>query len=144
MPTEAVDRHVDPTKLDDDVGASRELSDVLLPLIEYLGAVAFVGTYSERPAEVIEDDRCLRERFRETDHHRHLWMVLPRLEAKTQLAQPREAFAKLRGLVQIRRRVGVRVPYVGTRVKAAGVPDSTKAHGRRRDMRLEHRHDGLA
>ena len=96
MPSEAVHRHVDSTELGDDVGASRELSDVLFPLLEYLGAVAFVGTYSERPAEVIEDDRRLRERFREIDHHWHLWMVLPRLEAQTQLAQPREAFAKLR------------------------------------------------
>src|SRR5580692_11266375 len=127
MPSEAVHRHVDSTELGDDVGASRELSDVLFPLVEYLGAVAFVGTDPERTAEVIEDDRRLRERFRETDHHRHLWMVLPRLEAQTQLAQPREAFTKLRGLVQIRQRVGVRVPDVGTRVEAAGVPDSSKA-----------------
>src|SRR5208283_5484796 len=125
MPSEAVHRHVDSTKLDDDVRASRELGDMLLPLLEYLGAMAFVGTYPERPAEVIENDRRFGERFRETNHHRHLRMVLPRLEAETQLAQPREAFTKLRGLVQIRRRPGVRVPPVGTRVEAAGVPDST-------------------
>src|ERR1700735_1314411 len=116
MPSEAVHRHIDSTELGDDVGASRELGDVLLPLVEYLGAVALVGTYSERTAEVIEDYRRLRERFRETDHHRHLWMVLPRLEAEAQLAQPREAFTKPRGLVQIRRRVGVRVPHIGARV----------------------------
>src|ERR1700730_10714055 len=141
MPAESVYRHVDSPELDRDVGASGELRHVLLPLNEYLRAPAFVRTDSERSAKVIEDDRRIRECFRERCHHRHLRMVLPSLEGEAQLAQPGEAFAKLCRLVQIRRRVGVRIPDVGTLVEAAGVSDSAKARGSRRDMRLENRYD---
>jgi hypothetical protein len=95
MPPEAVHRHVDSTELGHDVGASREFRDILLPFVEYLGATAFVGTDSERSAEVIEDDSGVRERLRERSENRHLRMVLPRLEAEAQLAQPGEAFAKI-------------------------------------------------
>src|ERR1700730_8182872 len=120
MPAESVDRHVDSPELDHDIGASRELRDVLLPFAEYLRATAFVRTNSQRPTKMIEHDRRTRECFRERNHHRHLRMVLPRLEAETQLAQPGEALSKLRRLVQIRRRVRVRIPYVRARVEASG------------------------
>src|ERR1700693_52144 len=144
MPAESVHRHVDSPEFDHDLGASREVRDVLLPFVEYLGAPAFVRTDSQRSAKMIEHDRRIRECFRERNHHRHLWMVLPRLEAETQLVHPGEALAKLRRLVQIRRWIGMRIPYVGARVEAAGVPDSAKARRSRRDMRLEHRYDRIS
>src|SRR5271156_481470 len=139
MPAESVHRHVDSTELDHDVGTSRELRDVLLPFAEYLGATAFVRTDSQRPAKMIEDKRRIRESFRECGHRRHLRMVLPRLEAEVERAQLGEALAKLRRLIQICGRIGMRVPHVGTRVIAARVADSTKPHGRRRDMSFQYR-----
>src|SRR5579862_5143683 len=96
MPSKAVHRHVDSTEFDHDVRASREFGDVLLPFTEDLRALTFVRSDSQRSAKVIEDDRRIRECFRERSHHRHLRMVLPRLEAETQLAQLRKALAKLR------------------------------------------------
>src|SRR5258708_39188063 len=93
MPAEPVHRHVDSSKLDNDVGASREFRDVLLPFVDYLGAPAFVRTDSQRSAKVIQHDRRIREGFRERNYHRHLRMVLPRLEAETQVVQPGEALA---------------------------------------------------
>src|ERR1700724_4724552 len=103
MPAESVDGHVDSAELDHDVGASRELLDVLLPFAEYLRAPAFVRTDSQRSAKVIEHDRRIRECFRERNHHRHLRMVLPSLEAETQLAQLGEALSELCRIVQVGR-----------------------------------------
>src|ERR1700719_539973 len=86
VPSEAVDRHVDSAELDHDVGASREFGEVRLPFAENLRAPTFIWTDSQRSTEVIEDDRSVRERLRQSGYRRHLRMVLPRLEAQTQLA----------------------------------------------------------
>ena len=68
-------------------------------------------------------------------------MVLPRLEAETQAPQPGEAFAEARRFVQIRGRVGMRIPHRWTRVEAPGVADATKTRRRCGDMRLQYRFD---
>src|SRR5208337_3677453 len=130
-------------ELGHDIGTSRELRDVLLPLAEYFRAPAFVRTDSQRAAEVIEHDRRIRKRSGEIDHRRHLRMVLPRLEAETQAPQPGEAFSKSRRFVQIRGRVGVRIPDRRTRVEAARVPDATETRRRCGDMRLQYLFDWL-
>src|SRR5271154_1522334 len=138
MPAESVHRHVDSAELDHDVGTSREIGDALLPFAEYFGAPAFVGADSERSAEMIEHDGCVRKSSRERSYHRQLRMVLPRLETEAEAVQLAKSFTKVLRLVQIRRRVGVRIPDILARVEAARVPDAAEARRCGGDMRLQH------
>src|SRR5580765_1210059 len=91
VPAEAVDLHVDPAELGDDVRAGGELADRLLPLgVDVLGA-AGVRADAERAAEVVEDDGGGGKRARKRGDVRDLVMIEPRLEgelARRQLLEP--------------------------------------------------------
>src|SRR5882762_10552496 len=144
MPSESVDRHADSTKLRHHVWTLREFRDVRFPALEDFRASPFVRPDPKWSAKVIEHDRRIGKRSRELSQALHLRMVMPRIEAQTERLQSRKAFAKARRCVQVGRRIGVRVPDLGTRVETRRMPDAAKARRRRVDMSLQYFFDCTA
>src|SRR5260370_11352638 len=112
MPSDSVDRHVDPAELGRDVGTSREFRDIRFPALEDFRAPPFVRPDTERPAKVIEHDGRVREGSCKLSQAANLRMVIPRVEAEAELADSRKAVAKLPRLVEISGPVGVRVSHL--------------------------------
>jgi hypothetical protein len=87
LPSEAIHWHLDAADFGHDVAAARQLRDRGSPRLEDLVVLAGVGAEAERAAEVVEDDRRVRERPREVGQLRDLRVVRPTLEGH---AVPRE------------------------------------------------------
>src|SRR5207245_5220743 len=138
VPAEAVDLHVDPAELGDDVGTGGELRDGFAPLrVDILG-VAGVWADTQRAAEVIEDDRGAGKRAGQRGDVRDLVVVEPRLErelARRQMLEPNaEVVAQqqtLPGLGTVTRHGVVRVP-------GRAQPDATEPAAAGSDLRVEH------
>ena len=73
-------RHAEAAELDDDVLAFAELGDAGLPYREGFLLLVRVGADAERSADMVEDDRGLREGPSEVGQIEELGMVEPCLE----------------------------------------------------------------
>src|SRR5215470_8347241 len=59
MPAKAVDLHVDPTQLGHNVGAGRQFGHMDAPLRIDLAGLAGIGPDTNRPTEMVEDNRSI-------------------------------------------------------------------------------------
>src|SRR5262249_6195095 len=92
---EAEQPHAEPAELHMHIRAARELRDALLPLAEDLVALAGIGADADRPADMVEHDRRLREGAREIDELAQLREIHPRVEAEPERMQFLESLAHL-------------------------------------------------
>jgi hypothetical protein len=85
--------HAEPAELDDDVLRLCDLGDAGLPLRKGLGLLVLVRSDPDWPADMVDDDRGLREGAGEVGEIGELGMVKPGLEGKPKGRQPRKAGA---------------------------------------------------
>ena len=88
--------HTEPAELDMDVRAGRQLADLPAPRGEHLVTLAGIRAEADRPADMIEHDRCLGKAVRQVDKFAELGVVHPRVEAEAERGEPGEALAHLR------------------------------------------------
>src|SRR5215467_7815545 len=95
LPAVTVDLHVEAAKFRDHIRAACQLFDLRLPEAEHLILLARVGTAPDRTAEMVEHDRRIRERSRETDGIWDLGVCAPDLEAERAGSEMLEAREKI-------------------------------------------------
>src|SRR5205823_7436037 len=82
------DQHAEPAELDDDVLALPEFGDAGLPYREGLLFLVRVWADAERSADMVQNDRRLREGARQICQFDELRVVEPSLEGQVQRRQP--------------------------------------------------------
>src|SRR6185436_708182 len=99
----------------------------LLPGGAHLVVAAGVAGIAERPADMVEDDRCIGEGVGQLGDLTELRMVEPGVESEVAPGELLEALAP--GLVagQLGRRIGARVADAGVGVPAGLIPDALEA-----------------
>ena len=143
MEAEAVDRHDETAEFGDHVRAFGQFGDRAFPVLEYLGALAGVRPNTERAAEVVEDDRLVRERPRQIGQLGNLRMVQPAVEGHAALAEFLEAGAEPGVREHPLPRRGMRVAHVVAGIPARSVPDPSEPRTGR-SVRVENVADGRA
>src|SRR6266446_4515504 len=101
MPAKPIDFHIDPPKFGDNVGALCELRDGLAPRPENLVVFSRIGADAERAAEMVEDDRGVRESPRQVCQFSNLGMVAPAFETHLVAREMRISLAKSRVEIQV-------------------------------------------
>src|SRR5438105_6546374 len=96
MHIEAEKPHAEPAELHMHIRAARELRDAVLPFGEDFVALPGIGADADRPADMVENDRRLREGARQIDKLAELREIHPGVEAETERVELREALAHLR------------------------------------------------
>src|ERR1019366_5024487 len=93
MQIEAENQHSQSAEFYDDIGTGRQLDDGALPGLELLFRTAGIRAHTQASANVIEDDRRVRESAGERGDLGELRVVAPALERQAEFCQPREAGA---------------------------------------------------
>ncbi len=127
MPAESADLHCQAAKFYRYVGALRQLGDSVFPFLKNFFASAGVGSDAERAADVIENDRCFRERACKVRQLRDLRVVVPGIEAQAVFVEAGKAFPKALLQKQAFGWIGVRVAHVVAGVPGASMANSAKA-----------------
>src|SRR5947208_16363772 len=96
MHIEAEQPHPEPAELHMHIGAARELCDAVLPLGEDFVALAGIRPDADRSADMVEDDRRLREGARQIDKLAKLREIHPGVEAETERVELGKALAHFR------------------------------------------------
>src|SRR5207302_10159698 len=138
VPAEAVDLHVDPSELGDDVGTGGELRDGFAPLRVDVLRVAGVGTDAQRPAEVIEDDRGAGKRAGQRGDVRDLVVVGPRLERELARRQVLESYPEVVAQQQTLPGLGTVTRHRVVRVPGRSEANATEPAAAGGDLRVEH------
>ncbi len=142
LPAEARERHGQTAELHGHVEAGGEFLHPPLPLDERLLTAASVGAKTNHSADMVTDDRQLREGSRQIGELPELVHVGPGIVAQVELIEACDALSELRVPQQTGRRIHVGLTDRGARMPRAGVADSPEP-GAGRKVGLEHRRDTL-
>src|SRR5215469_10081524 len=88
--------HAEPAELDMDVRAGGQLAHLRAPFSENFVAFAGIGAETDRAADMVEHDRCLRKSACQINELAKLGMVHPGIKAEAERRQPGEALAHFR------------------------------------------------
>src|SRR6516225_7204157 len=133
--------HAEPAELDMDVRAGRQLADLPVPPGENLVPLAGIRAEADRPADMVEHDRCLGKYARQVDEIAELSVVHPGVKAEAERSEPREPLAHPWVRQQTRGPDDRRPPGGLVGMRGGDESDAAEAAAAGRDHRLQHRFD---
>src|SRR5947207_9007050 len=138
MHIEAEKPHAEPAELHMHIRAARELRDAVLPLGDDLVALAGVRPDADRSADMVENDRRLREGARQIDKLAELREIHPGVEAETERVELGKALAHFRVEQEPGGAVDRGAARRLVRVRRGNVADAAEAAAAGEDHRLQY------